>query len=117
MAIKTTGAEFKAWLAADWGHPDATWDDYELDIDGKVHLEYDDAKIADDATVTIKSGTITIPAPTTGRRRKDQTLDAVAHFKTWREQQGLAICVARIPKDRLVEVHNFIKSVGGTYKP
>jgi hypothetical protein len=105
MAVKTTGAEFKAWLASDWG-ADAWWDDYVLIIDGAEVDDYDEEKLADDAKIVIDSGVVYLDD--TGEKSKSAT----AHFNAWKKSQTHTIVMVTLPKNELDEFKKLVESMG-----
>lgn len=102
--LKINGAQFKAWQAADWGHPDAHWDDYMMLIDGVEVEDYDTDALADTAVIEIYGGVVFIGS---------KEMSPKAHFNRWDKAQTTASVVVEIDKERLEELKAAVKAIGG----
>lgn len=114
MAVKLTGAEYKAFMDSDWG--DCFMDDYVIAING-VDFEQmggglEDAEDAMQPSdkVVIKGGDIF----TTNESSYVRSLEA--HFKLWRKKQTTAILSVECPNDKLDAVKAAIVAAGGKVK-
>lgn len=83
--MKTNGADFKAWHASDWGHPEAWWDDYVITINGEDVEDYDVDKLADDDVIEIHGGVIFLGQGLGGQEPK--TIKPQTHFRNWKTKQ------------------------------
>ena len=104
--VNMTGAEFKAWLNSDWGHPDTYWDEVEVTINGAITSDPDIDAIADSDRVCVLEGIMLLEGS------QDKTLAASTHIKRWRQLQNEVHIAVRVPKERVVEFDAFIKTIG-----
>lgn len=102
--LKINGAEFKAWQAADWGHPEAHWDDYTMLIDSVEVEDYDPETLADTAVIEIYGGVVFVG---------EKELSPKTHFNRWKKAQTTVSVVVEIDKDRLEEFKAAVKAIGG----
>lgn len=94
MAIKMNGAEFKAWVASDWGE-NAWWDDYVIVINGEEVQDYDEERIANTDTVLVDGGIVFLDT------HGEKSVSATSHFKAWKKTQTHTVVLVEVPNDRL----------------
>jgi len=102
--LRMSGAEYKAYMAADWGHPDAHYDDYTVYLDGVEVSDVDDTKVADTALLEFWGGVVYL-----GNR--DMSLKA--HFNRWKRAQTVRYVTVEIPVDKLDELKAAVKALRG----
>ena len=109
MAIKCTGAEYKSFMAADWGN-NVYMDDYCISVNGEefIGCDLDEDNIEPTDKVVIMAGCVYDDASYL------RTLEA--HFKMWRKKQTTAIVVVECPHDKLETVKAAIIAAGGKVK-
>lgn len=103
--LKITGAEYKAWIASDWGHPDAHWDDYQAVVDGVEVDDIDDDTVSDTAVIEIYGGVVLLG--------NGKDMSAKSHFNRWKKAQTSATVAIEIPKDKLDELKARVAALGG----
>jgi len=111
MPVKMTGAQFKAWLASDWG-PDAMWEDTQVIRNGELvdeERDSDPAAYADGDTVILVGGTI-IPDQSVAASQMEY-VDAVKHAKKWLKSQSVVTLMVEVPREH---ADWFAKSFEGT---
>lgn len=106
--IKTTGAEWKRFIAEPW--PDDKYtDDTLLEVDGEeVDGAYDDSRIPDGAVVKIVAGVIY------DGDRYSRSL--VAEFQQWRRHQNTETFTVTVDKDKVAAVKAAIRAAGGKFE-
>lgn len=103
MTIKTTGAEFKAWINSDWGD-DSWWEDYEVLVNGEETDDYDTNAIADSDKIEVRSGVII--------HKNGDTTDAKKHFKAWQKKQTHVYVSVCVTKEKEAELRAFLATIG-----
>ena len=112
MSVKTTGAEYKAYLkeqSAEWWPDGAYMDGESLLVDGKSTDEddlFDALKMADSASLVIESGSYYAYA--TDR----DPISLETHFKRWRKAQTVTRISVEVHRDKLPELEALLKSFG-----
>lgn len=91
---KMTGAEYKAFITSDWGHPEAWWDDTSFKLNGVEVDEIDDDDIPADAKVEILSGVVIVG---------DKSYAAKSFAKTWQKKQTVKSVVLNVEIARFEE--------------
>lgn len=108
--IKTTGAEWKAFMADEWP-PGLSLDidDEFVRVDGlrprqDVALE---EYVPDDAVILIEAGVIL------DDEQPDRGTSLDSFFKKWRKQRDTVVMVVYAPRDKADTVKTAIKQAGG----
>lgn len=99
MDVKMTGAQFKAFLAAEWG-PDAYWEDTEILKNGEVADEDRDSDptyYTDTDIVTIQGGTI-IPDQSLPPSQLEH-IDAAKFARKWLKAQSTVTLMVEVPRE------------------
>ncbi|WCS27196.1 hypothetical protein LOK46_10385 [Methylobacterium sp. NMS14P] len=112
MPVKMTGAQFKAFLATEWG-PDAYWEDTEILKNGEEVDEGRDSDptyYADTDTVTILGGTI-IPDQSQPPSLIEY-VDAVKFARKWLKAQSTVTLVVEVPREHAEWFASGIKGMG-----
>ena len=114
MAVKCSGAEYKAFIDAGWGDIDADWgcgyymDDYEVSVNGTVYDQYGmdvESAIKPTDKVVIICGDI---------YRGDSYIRSLeSHFKAWRKSQTTAFLLVECPVGAVDAVKTAIILSGG----
>lgn len=115
MATKTTGLELKDFMDADafWLEPDGVneywFDDLLIKRNGVIEESpgIDDFNDADE--VVILGGIV---------QSNNQDIDPImfeAFFKKWRKQNSFGYLSVSVPKDKMDEMKELIKKLGGKY--
>jgi hypothetical protein len=113
MSVKTTGAEYKAYMNESdpkWWSKDAYMDDELLTVDGKSTSEqdnFDSSHLSDDAIVIIEGGTYHQSYD------DDNPISLESHFKRWRKAQTTVRIAVEVHKDKLEALKAAIKLAGG----
>lgn len=117
MAIKMTGASFKAWYNDDWGK-DGNGDDPYIEeeliiVDG---IEYRDSvelsKVSDDSQVTLDGGVITF-----GFGSDHESVKAESHYRKWLKAQNTITLLVEVSRDSEPEPRAAIKAIKGAKIP
>lgn len=99
--MKTNGATWKAYLAS-W--PDGQWyDDHDETFDGKQGEGDPDDK----AVVEVTCGVIYAD------ENDHEGKDLIRHFKAWERSLTRVHVVCEVPKDKLDELAELLKGIGG----
>ena len=101
--MKTNGATWNAYMAS---YPDGQWfDDSDVTIDGE---EIDGIDAPDDATVAFTCGVV--------YRCESATEGAslVQHFRRWQRRLTFEIVMCEVPKHKMAEFDELLKTVGAT---
>ncbi len=105
---KMTGAEYKAFMAADWdalfGLTDAYVDGQEVTVNG-AEAPCDDDLIPDNAKVVIACGCICA--------NEEVDLSYETAFTRWKKAQTHATLVVQIPNEEVDALHKFLESMKG----
>lgn len=110
--IKTTGAEWKAFL-----HDDAYWgewafEEYVYIINGNVAGEdVNENSFADADIIKVDDGFAWDQA-----NGSDKSEPLATFFRRWRKQQTTEVMAVEVPKDRADAVREAIKAAGGKVK-
>jgi len=122
MAVKCTGAEYKAFMASDWG--EMFMDDFVISINGvDVDFQYGGLDEAEDAMqpsdkVVIKEGGVYEPVQihdsVCGHDTYVRSLES--HFKLWRKAQTTSFLSVECQNDKLEAVKTAIVAAGGKIK-
>lgn len=113
MAVKTTGAELKAFYRDDAYWPDNkegnVWhEELVLKVNGVDSEDVDVEALQASDQVTIVAGWI----QSDGIYDVERSFES--YFKKWRKDQSTVTIAAKIPKEVLDEVKAAIKAAGGT---
>lgn len=112
MPVKMTGAQYKAFLATEWG-PDAYWEDTEILKNGEAvegDRDSDPTLYADADTVTILGGTI-IPDQSLPPSQHEH-IDAVKFARKWLKAQSTVTLVVEVPRQHAEWFASSIKGMG-----
>ena len=99
MPVKMTGAQFKAWLATEWG-PNAMWEETEVLRNGELveqDVDSDPGIYADTDTVTLVAGTI-IPDQNATPSAMEY-LDALKVARKWLKSQTTVTLMVDVPRE------------------
>lgn len=107
MAVKTIGAEFKAFYADESLWPKDSWhDDASLSVDGVEQPDGIDVdNLSDTAVVTIEGGFV--------KGIDDDEPSLETFFKRWRKQQNTTIFTVSCDKSIVDAVKAAIRAAGG----
>jgi len=107
MAVKTTGAEFKAFYSDESIWPEDSWhDDAILSVDGVDQSDGIDVDtLSDTATVMIEGGYV--------KGLEDEEPSLEAYFKRWRKKQNTVMFAVSCDKSVADAVKAAIRAAGG----
>jgi hypothetical protein len=112
MAVKMTGAQYKAFLASNWG-PDAMWEETEIFRNGERVPEEEDSDpslYADGDIITIAAGTI---IPDQDAPAEDIVfLDAVKFARKWLKAQNTVTLMVDVPREHADRFAQMIAEIG-----
>jgi hypothetical protein len=105
--FKTSGREFKAWYASDWG-VDAYWDDYAINVNGEeAPTDFDPETLADTDKVTVYDGIVMWGA------KSEFSADACKLFRAWEKSQTTTTVAVDVQKDRLDAFRELVAAFTG----
>lgn len=115
MPIKTTGAEWRAFMADDDYWPIGTWYEEEtVFIDGdEAPADFDPSLEEDlpgEVAVRVEGGVVYL-------RDGEQATSLDAFFRKWRKAQSTARFIVECPKDKLDAVKAAVEAAGGKVTP
>lgn len=110
MNVKTTGAELKAFIDDDafWDQGGGAWHEdtiYRVN-GGNAYNDLDVDLLDDDDVVIIEGGHVFF-------EESEEALALTTFFRRWRRQQNTAHLAVSIDKERLEDLKEAIKAVGG----
>ena len=95
MTVKMTGAQFKAFLAAEWG-PDAYWEETEITVNGEpMPDDCDDAFVKDADTITITGGVIYQDQV----HNPQSCINAEPFARKWLKAQSTVTLMVEVPRE------------------
>jgi hypothetical protein len=109
--IKTTGAEWKAFMHDDpyWG--EWAFDDYSYNVNGhEIGMDFDEDTLTDTDAVKVDGGYVY------DQEDMDKTDSLSAFFKRWRKQQTTDFLSVEVPKEKIEAVKAAIVAAGGKVK-
>ncbi|SCW95798.1 hypothetical protein [Ancylobacter rudongensis] len=106
MGVKLTGAEYKAFIASDWGHPDAYWDDTSFKVDGQKTDDIDDQALNDDAIVEILAGYFFAD-----QKMSTRGVKATTFVKKWLKKHTTFTVTVIVPKERRDELMSLLEGM------
>ena len=104
MAVKTSGAELKAFFDDDSFWPSDTYYDGSMFVVDGAKYEDDLCKIDDFANVVI-DGVVVI-------ERKDRRINLARFFNKWKERQTTETVVVEVQKSRVTELLDAVRLAG-----
>lgn len=109
MPVKMTGAQYKAFLAADWG-PDAYWEEAEISVNGQEAPEdgVDEASIKDTDVITITGGAICQDQV----KRPHDWINAEPFARKWLKAQSTVTLMVDVPREHADQFVTMIQGVG-----
>ena len=109
MPVKMTGAQYKAFLAADWG-PDAMWEEEAVTVDGDDFDTCDgDVGAIPDASLVVLTGGVIIPDQ---MARQTQEIDAERFARKWLKAQTTVTLMVDVPREHADWFASSIKGMG-----
>lgn len=113
MAVKMTGAEYKSFMASDWG-ADCYMDDYVISVNGTKYEQLDGG--LEDAEDNMKPSDKVVIHEGGIYRESAYIRSLESHFKLWRKAQTTSFLSVECPDDRLDAVKAAIVAAGGKVK-
>lgn len=104
MSVKLSGTDFKAWIASDWGHPDAWWEDEVITVDGVEADNCEVAGIPDHAVVVVTGGVILSPLDAGMEDRNAET-----ELRRWLRARSTAHVVVEVEKEQVQNLKALLK--------
>lgn len=113
MAVKCTGAEYKAFISSDWG--DGVYmDDYAIAINGEKYDQLEGG--LEDAEENLQPGDKVVIMEGGIYQDSGYVRSLESHFKLWRKKQATAFLAVECPNDKLEAVKAAIVAAGGKVK-
>jgi hypothetical protein len=106
--IKTTGAEWNAFMGDDEYWSGGCWyDDAEIEVDGQDWQETDKDEVPATAKVVVDGGCVYLD------EHGERSTSFASFFRKWRKAQTTAFLSVSCPKEREAEVRAAIEAAGG----
>lgn len=109
MSLKTTGAEYEAFLHDDdfWSQQGDAWlEDTEFEVDGSLTTELNEKGLKPEAQIKLLSGYVF-------SNKSDEPVYLATFFRRWRKARNTTYLSVAVAKDKEQLVRDAILSAGG----
>jgi hypothetical protein len=107
--VKTTVGEWRAFLDADWGHPDAWCDDEVFIVDGKEIYDFEAVgALAPETAISINYGRIKYP-----HESGKEDIDLVPFFRKWKKAQSVSRVLVEVDNSKIGALKTAVADLGG----